>query len=101
MVSSPQPTSVANKLDATVHAAKVDSLNMKIAELKTALTATKKSAFSVVKPQPSTLQGYLAHKRPQPHRTLQKDYAYGPTAVLGGGPFLMSEVPLSTRSPEP
>ena len=42
----------------------------------------------------SLLQGYLAHKKPQPPRNLQYDYAYGPTAVLGGGRFLMSEVSL-------
>ena len=40
------------------------------------------------------LQGYLAHKQPPPPRTLQQDYAEGPTEVLGGGCFLMSEVPL-------
>ena len=31
--------------------------------------------------------GYLAHKKPHPPRTLQQDYAYGPTAVLSGGAF--------------
>jgi len=36
------------------------------------------------------LQGYLAHKK-TPHTVA---YAYGPTAVLGGGRFLISEVPL-------
>ena len=39
-------------------------------------------------------QGYLAHKQLRPLRTLQWDYAYGLTAVLGGGRFLMSEVTL-------
>jgi hypothetical protein len=31
------------------------------------------------------LQGYLAHKKPPPPRTLQQAYAYGPVVVLGGG----------------
>jgi len=31
------------------------------------------------------LQGYLAHKKHPPPRTLQWDYTYGPIAVLGGG----------------
>jgi len=30
------------------------------------------------------LQGYLAHKKQRPPRTLQWDYAYGPMAVLVG-----------------
>ena len=33
------------------------------------------------------LQGYLVHKKLHPPRTLQQDYAYGPTAVLRGGAF--------------
>ena len=33
----------------------------------------------------SNVQGYLAHKKPRPLRTLQKDYAKGPMVVLGGG----------------
>jgi hypothetical protein len=37
---------------------------------------------------PKTLQGYPAHKKPHPPRSLQQDYAYGPTAVQGGGAFL-------------
>jgi hypothetical protein len=32
-----------------------------------------------------TLQGYLAHKKQHPPRTLQEDYAEGPMVVLGGG----------------
>ena len=40
------------------------------------------------------LQGYLAHKKMPPPRTLQEAYAWGPTVVLGGGRFLVSEVPL-------
>ena len=40
----------------------------------------------------SFLQGYLAHKKMRQPRTLQ--YAWGPMVVLGGGLFLMSEVPL-------
>ena len=33
----------------------------------------------------STLQGYFAHKKQPPPRTLQQAYAYGPMAVLGRG----------------
>ena len=40
------------------------------------------------------IQGYLAHKKLLPPGTIQQDYAQGPTVVLGGGVFLMSEVPL-------
>jgi len=32
----------------------------------------------------SAVQGYLAHKKPPPPRTLQKDYAQGHTVDLGG-----------------
>jgi hypothetical protein len=35
------------------------------------------------------IQGYLAHKKPYPHRTLQLDFAYGPMVVLGGGGFFL------------
>jgi len=31
------------------------------------------------------LQGYLAHKKTPPPRTLQEPYAWGPMVVLGGG----------------
>ena len=30
------------------------------------------------------VQGYLAHKKQRPPRTLQKDHAYGPRSGLGG-----------------
>ena len=40
------------------------------------------------------VQGYLAHKKPPPRRTLQYAYAYGLLVVLGGWRFLMSEIPL-------
>ena len=40
----------------------------------------------------SILKGYLAHKKRQPPRALQYDYAYGPTVILGGWLFLMSEI---------
>ena len=40
------------------------------------------------------IQGYLAHKKLRPPRNLQYDYAWGPMVVLGGGLFIMSEVPL-------
>ena len=42
----------------------------------------------------SVLQGYLAHKKLHPARTIQQAYASGPMVVLGGWAFLMSEVPL-------
>ena len=43
----------------------------------------------------TVLQGYLAHEKLPPARTLHQAYAQGPTVVLGGGgQFLMSEVPL-------
>ena len=38
-----------------------------------------------------TLQGYLAHEKTHPARTLPQAYAQG---HRGGGRFLMSEVPL-------
>ena len=40
------------------------------------------------------LQGYLAHKKHPPPRTLQKDYARVIWWSWGGGLFLMNEVPL-------
>ena len=40
------------------------------------------------------IQGYLAHNKAPSPRTLHKAYSYRPWAVLGGGRFLMSEVPL-------
>jgi len=53
------------------------------------------------------LQGYLAHEKDAPRRTLlllleySRDYAQGPMVALGGGHFFMSEVLLyvSTRLP--
>ena len=50
------------------------------------------SSEHLTPPNPqSTLQGYLAHQQQRPPRTLQKDYAWGPTVVLGeGGLFLIS-----------
>ena len=37
-------------------------------------------------PRPcTTVKGYLAHEKQRPSRILHKDYAYGPTVVLGGG----------------
>ena len=42
----------------------------------------------------SPIQGYLAHKKQPPTRTLQQDYTQGPMVFLGEGLFLMSEVPL-------
>jgi hypothetical protein len=42
----------------------------------------------------SDLQGYLAHEKPHPPRTLQQDYAYGPIVSLERvGGVLMSEGP--------
>jgi len=40
------------------------------------------------------VQGYLTHKKQHSPRTPQEDFAYGPMLALGGGLFLMSEVPL-------
>ena len=34
-------------------------------------------------PQVTTRQGYLAHKKQRPPRTLKQDYAWGPMVVLG------------------
>ena len=34
------------------------------------------------------------YQPPQSPRSLQQDYAWGPVVILGGGRFLMSEVPL-------
>ena len=39
-------------------------------------------------------QTHLAHKKELPPRTLQQDHAWGPTVLLGGGQFPMSEVTL-------
>jgi len=36
-------------------------------------------------PKPPALQGYLAHKKHPPPRTLQKDYNQGHMVVLGRG----------------
>ena len=46
------------------------------------------------------VQGYLAHKKQPFCRTLQWAYAWGPMVVLGGGRFLMSEVPLWHTLPD-
>ena len=40
------------------------------------------------------MQGYLAHMKQCPHRTLQYPFAEGPMEILGGRVFLMSEVPM-------
>jgi len=40
------------------------------------------------------LHEYLAHKKPRSPRTLQWDYAYAPTAVLGGWGVVVSEMSL-------
>ena len=40
------------------------------------------------------VQGYLAHQKPPPHRTLQYAYVQGPMVVPGGGLFPLGEVPL-------
>ena len=44
------------------------------------------------------VQGYLSHKKQCPLRALQWDYAYGPIVFLGGGQFLISEVPLQASA---
>jgi len=33
------------------------------------------------------LEGYLAHNKPHPPRTVQQAYAQGPTVILGRGAF--------------
>ena len=49
-----------------------------------------------------TVQGYLAHKKMQPPRTLQYGYALGPMMVLGeGGGFLRARYPCSLAHKEP
>ena len=40
------------------------------------------------------LQGYLAHKKLPPPRTLQQDHASTPAVILWGKQFLMSKAPL-------
>ena len=45
------------------------------------------------------LQGYLAHEKHPPPRTLQKDYLGSYGGPRGGGLFLMSEVPLPEKPP--
>ena len=35
-------------------------------------------------PTPNPLQGYLVYKKQRPSKTIQQDYAKGPTVVLGG-----------------
>ena len=42
----------------------------------------------------TTLKGYLAHKKQRPPRTLLQDYSQVQMVALGGGKFLMSELPL-------
>ena len=63
-----------------------------------------KSTFREIKVQARRLhvihtfmQEYLAHKKTHPSRILPYAYAKGPTVVLRGGHFLMSEVPLYTE----
>ena len=43
--------------------------------------------FTPPLPTASNVQGYLAHKKPPPPRTLQQDHAYGSMGVLGGWAF--------------
>ena len=40
------------------------------------------------------LQGFLAHEKKLPHRTLKGDYVWGQKVPLGRGVLLMSEVPM-------
>ena len=51
-------------------------------------------ALTIQRIRSRSAQGYLAHKKAPPPRNLQKAYAYGPTVLVGGGAFLISEVPL-------
>ena len=57
-------------------------------------TSPRSSRGATIYGAPFLLQGCLAHKKQRPPRTLQWDNAQGPTVVLRGGLFLMSEVPL-------
>ena len=41
----------------------------------------------LTRPSREGIQGYLAHKKPPPPRTLHQGSAYGPMVVLGGGAF--------------
>ena len=45
-------------------------------------------------PVGASLQGYLAHRKRPPRRTLQYDHPEGPVVALGEKPFFMMEVPL-------
>jgi hypothetical protein len=42
-------------------------------------------------PNAAGKQGYLAHKKVPPPRTLQQDYAKGPTGAYGGGAVFLSD----------
>ena len=55
-----------------------------------------KSAFAGRSPWNARwqLQRSLAHKKTPLRKTLQWPYAQGPTVVLGGGQFFVSEVPM-------
>ena len=44
------------------------------------------------------LQGYLAHEKHPPRRTLQEDYALSPMVVLGRWVFLMRGTPALANS---
>jgi len=46
-----------------------------------------------------TIQGYLAHKKQRPPRTLQQGYAWGPMAVLRGGAVSYERGRLCTPRP--
>ena len=46
-----------------------------------------------------SVQGYLAHKKQPPRRTLQYPYGQGPRVILDGWAFLMNDVPLHRAHP--
>ena len=43
------------------------------------------AGLAVLSEFPSAVQGYLAHKKQHPPRTLHQDYAWVPMVVLGRG----------------
>ena len=61
---------------------RIDDMHLKIIEARTWLAVCVANCSTVVH---VPVQGYLAHKRPPPPRTLEKASALGPSVVLGGG----------------
>ena len=65
-------------------------------QIHSSLSSSSASSPGQFRPRacrPSTLQGYLVHRKLRPRRTLQQDHAQGRMVALGGGGLcLMSEV---------